>query len=74
MITYCGSSEFYIVNKQCMYCGKKIPNPPLFNVSSTNLTTIDNKIYLNGYEYFPKQQKWKITPKSIWYYLSNMFW
>ncbi len=69
MVTSCYNNGFYIVNKQCMYNGKKIPNPPRFNKSSINLTTIDNKVYLNGYEYFPKQCKWKRTLRAIWHYL-----
>ena len=72
MVTSCYSNGFYIVNKQCMYNGKKIPNPPRFNKSSINLTTIDNKVYLNGYEYFHKQRKWKRTLKATWHCLSNM--
>ena len=55
MVTSCGSNGFYIVNKQCMYYGKRISNPPKFNYKNINLTTTDSKIYLNGYEYFPKQ-------------------
>ena len=34
-----------------------------------NLTTINDRVYLNGYEFFPEQDKWKITFRSIWYYL-----
>ena len=30
-----------------------------------NLTTINNRIYLSGYEY--KNGKWKRTLKAIWY-------
>jgi hypothetical protein len=73
MTTSCGSNGFYIVNKQCMYYGKRIPNPPHFKYSSINLTTTDNGVYLNGWEYFPKQQKWKRTLKATWHCLSNMF-
>lgn len=71
MTTSCGSNGFYIVNKQCMYYGKRISNPPKFNHKTINLTTADSKVYLNGYEYFPKQDKWKRTPKAIWHALSN---
>lgn len=71
MTTSCGSNGFYIVNKQCMYYGKRISNPPKFNHKSINLTTTDTKIYLNGYEYFPKQDKWIRTPKAIWHAISN---
>lgn len=74
MATSCGSNGFYIVNNHCSYYGKQIPNPPRFNKNNINLATINNKVYLNGYEYFPKERKWKRTPKAIWHLLSNMFW
>jgi len=64
-----GCNGFYIANNQCMYNGKKIPNPPRFNKNRLNLTTINDKLYLNGYEYFPKKHKWKITIKSIWHFI-----
>lgn len=59
---------FYIVGKQCMYNGIQIPNPPRFDKSNTNLTILNNKVYLNGYEYFPNQRKWRRTFKAIWHY------
>ena len=74
MTTSCGSNGFYINGNQCMYYGKKIPNPPKFNKNNINLATIDNKVYLNGWEYFPDKKKWKRTPKAIWHLLSNIFW
>ncbi len=64
-----GCNGFYIANGQCMYNGNKIPNPPRFNTNRLNLTTINNKLYLNGYEYSPKKHKWKITIKSIWHFI-----
>jgi hypothetical protein len=74
MTNSCGSNGFYINGNQCMYYGKKIPNPPRFNKNNINLATINNKVYLNGFEYFPKTQKWKRTPKALWHLLSNIFW
>lgn len=69
MVLDCYSDGFYIINNQCRYSGRKIPNPPGFNKSNINLTTINDRVYLNGYEFFPEQDKWKITFRSIWYYL-----
>lgn len=64
----CGSNGFYICNGNCHYKGVKISNPPRFNPNhSINLTTTDYKIYLNGYEYLPKQMKWKRTFRAIWH-------
>ena len=68
MINSYGTNEFYICNGNCHYKGVKISNPPRFNSNnSINLTTTNNKVYLNGYEYFPKQKKWKRTFKAVWY-------
>jgi hypothetical protein len=69
MVNSCGSNGFYIVNSRCMYNGRLIPSPPRFDKNRVKVTTINNKIYLNGYEYFPKKREWKVTFKSIWYYL-----
>ena len=74
MVSSCGSNGFYIIGNRCMYYGKQIPSPPRFNKSSINLTTIDNKVYLNGYEWFPKKQTWVRTPKAIWHLISNTLW
>ena len=73
MVTSCGSNGFYIVNSHCMYYGKQIPNPPRFNKNYINLATIGDKIYLNGYEYFPEKKKWKRTVKALWFLTKN-FW
>lgn len=64
----CASNGFYICNGSCFYKGVKISNPPKFNSNnSINLTTTNDKVYLNGYEYFPKQKKWKRTVRAIWH-------
>lgn len=68
----CGSGGFYVYNSHCRYWGKPIPNPPKFNENKVNLTIINNRVYLNGYEYFPRENKWKRTFKSVWYYLVNV--
>ena len=64
-----GCNGFYIVHGNCMYFGERIPNPPKFNSNSINVTTNNNKIYLNGYEYIPKQKKWKRTFAAFWNYI-----
>ena len=74
MVNSWGSNGFYIVGNQCMYYSNIIPNPPKFNKNSINVTTLNNKIYLNGYEYFPDKQKWKRTIVATWHCLSNIFW
>jgi hypothetical protein len=71
MVNCCSSNGFYVYNGHCRYWGKDIPNPPKFNPNNINLTTKNNKIYLNGYEYFYVENKWKRTPKAIWHFISN---
>ena len=73
MVNCCSSGGFYVYNGQCRYWGKDIPNPPKFNPNNLNLTNKNNKIYLNGYEYFYLENKWKRTPKAVWYCIVNMF-
>lgn len=46
--------------------GKKIPDPPC-DMNNVNITTIDKKVYINGYEY--KNGKWKRTLVALWHYL-----
>ena len=69
MVTSGGSKGFYVVGDRYYYNGDRIPTPPSFNKHSVNITTINDKIYVNGYEYFPKQKKWKRTFSAIWHYL-----
>ncbi len=73
-VSYTINNGFCIINGKCTYNGKQIPNPPKFRKNFTNLTTIDDKVYLNGWEYFHKERKWKRTPAAIWHYLTNIFW
>ena len=69
MATSWGSDGFYVMRDECYYYGNRIPNPPNFKSNSINVTTINDKIYLNGYEFFPNQCKWRRTFKAIWYYI-----
>lgn len=73
-VSYTINNGFCIINGKCTYNGKQIPNPPKFRKNFTNLTTIDDKVYLNGWEYFHKERKWKRTIPAIWHYLTNIFW
>jgi hypothetical protein len=73
MANSCGSIGFYIFNGHCIYNGKRVPDPPRFNKNSVNLTTTNNKVYLNGYEFFPEHIKWRRTFKAVWHYLCNLF-
>lgn len=45
--------------------GIEIPTPPHFNGRNSNLTTSNDKIYLNGYEW--KDGKWKRTLTALWH-------
>ena len=69
MATSWGSNGFYIVNGRCFYYGERIPDPPKFNKNSINVSTINDKLYLNGYEWKQEQKRWKRTFAAIWHYI-----
>jgi hypothetical protein len=48
-----------ISNNQIMINGEIIPPPPKQKGSCNSVTIIDNKVYVNGYEY--KNGKWQKT-------------
>jgi len=37
--------------------------------NSRNVTVVNNKLYVNGKEYNFKTKTWKITFKSVWYFI-----
>lgn len=48
--------------------GLKIPPPPSYSKSSHNsVSIINDKLYINGYEW--KDGKWKITFAALWHLL-----
>lgn len=55
-----------IIGKEIWINGVKIPAPPCKS-NSTNITTINDKVYVNGYEY--KNGEWKRTLAAIWHWL-----
>lgn len=54
-----------IIGKEIWINGVKIPEPPCKS-SSTNITTINNRVFVNGYEY--KDGKWKRTLVALWHW------
>lgn len=67
--SYTVNMGFCVIDGKCTYNGKPIPSPPRFKKNNTNVTTINDKVYVNGWEYFYKEHKWKRTPAAIWYYI-----
>lgn len=53
------------INGKVYIDGLEIPKPPIKNNDKYNCTIINNKIYINGYEY--KQGKWCKTLKAMYY-------
>ena len=52
----------FLGNKEIYIDGQKIPNPPCeFN----NTSIINNKVYVNGYEY--RDGEWKKTLAAWWH-------
>ena len=55
-----------VIGRDVIYNGKKLPPVPTESRNS-HVTTIDNHIYVNGFEW--KNDRWERTLKAIWYYL-----
>lgn len=57
-----------ITNKnEVIINGEKIQTPK--NMKTNSQTIINGKIFINGYEYFPKLKKFKRTFRALWEYL-----
>ena len=57
------NNNYVINNKEIVIAGQKIPNPPCD--SWTNVTVINNNVFVNGYEY--KNGQWKRTLRALWH-------
>lgn len=51
-----------VANNEIYICGQKIPNPPC---EINNTTIINDRVYVNGYEY--KNGVWKKTLAAWWH-------
>jgi hypothetical protein len=60
-----GNNGLIICHNTIRYNGVVLPNPPRFQNNNHNVTQIDNRLYINGYEW--KDGKWKRTLKALWY-------
>lgn len=59
-----GNGVIVIGNERFAYIdGKKVPFHP--NMRGNNVTTVDNKVYIDGFEY--KNGKWKRTLKGFFH-------
>lgn len=48
--------------------GKEIPLPPKYNTKrGNNVTIINSKLYINGYEWKADIQQWKKTFKALYH-------
>ena len=65
----CPKHSQWIINNEIWIDGKRLSSAPKRKNGKTSSTVIDGKVYVNGYEYFPKQKKWKRTFSAIWHYL-----
>lgn len=52
----------YVCNGEVIINGIKLPPPP---TNCCNITTINNKVYIDGYEF--KNGKWKKTLRAWWH-------
>jgi hypothetical protein len=60
-----GDNGLIICHDTIRYNGKILPNPPHFKSNNHNVTTVDNRLYINGYEW--KNGKWKRTFAALWH-------
>lgn len=59
------SCDVQVINNKIYYKGNLLPEHPKKSTSS-NVTIINDKLYINGFEW--KNNQWKRTLKAIWYY------
>ena len=59
-------SNGIIIENNKITLGDKILPPLPKKYSSVNLTTINDRIFINGYEW--KNGKWKRTLRALWYW------
>lgn len=59
------SGDVQVINDEIYYKGNLLPDLPKKS-SSSNVTIINDKLYINGYEW--KNNQWKRTLKAIWHY------
>ena len=52
----------YVCNGDVIVNGIKLPSPP---TQCRNITTVNNKVYIDGYEF--KRGKWKKTLRAWWH-------
>ena len=60
-----GNNGLIICHNTIRYNGELLPNPPRFKENNHNVTTVNNHLYVNGYEW--KDGKWKRTLASLWH-------
>ena len=67
MPTYfeCNKHSQWIINGDVWIDGKRISSAPKSKSGKISSTVIDDKIYVNGYEY--KNGEWKKTLAALWH-------
>lgn len=63
---YQNGTHCLIRNGDIFINGEKIDKP--FGMITGNQTIVNGKIFIGGFQYFPKQKKFKRTLKAIFYY------
>ena len=53
-----------VIGNRVWINGEELPPVPTKSTSSS-VTTIDDKVYINGYEF--KKGKWRRTLKALWH-------
>ena len=66
MITVNNNTYVSIVGNEIHINKQKVPDLP-HKSSSMNVTTINDRVFINGYEY--KDGEWKRTLAALWHWL-----
>ena len=62
-----GNNGLVIVHNTIRFNGVLIPNPPRFNSNKQNVTQVNSKLYINGWEYDFERRCWKRTLAALWH-------
>lgn len=60
------SCDVQVINNKIYYKGNPLPELSKKHQSYNNVTIVNDKLYINGFEW--KNNQWKRTLKALWYY------
>lgn len=70
MCTECADKCTRVVGNRVWINGEELPPCPS---PGNNITNINGKVYIDGYEFSFKKNKWRRTLRAFWYRITNCF-